>query len=179
MCLFYKIVNDGTPKFLKNCITFPPPPPESRYGRPQVTIVEHPPVCILPTRTDKFKNSFFPSSILSWNNVLDNSQRSSTNLNIFKKKILGLFKPRKSELYGILDKEGVRRLTQIRVDLNPLKYYKFMHNFLDTNDPMCLLNDGIETREHFFLDCGLHQLSRTTLLNNISLATGCDLAHST
>ena len=50
-----------------------------------------------------------------------------------------------------------------------------MHNFLDTNYPMCLLNDGIENCEHFLLDCGLHVIYHTTLLNNASLGTGFDL----
>ena len=77
-------------------------------------------------------------------------------------------------MFGLSDKKGIRRLTQLRVDLNPLKYYKFVHNFLDTNDPMCLLNDGIENCEHFLLDCGLHVLPRTALLNNVSLVSGFD-----
>ena len=51
-----------------------------------------------------------------------------------------------------------------------------MHNFLDTNDPMCQSNDGIETCEHFFIDCALHALPRATLFNNISLAIGIDLS---
>ena len=51
-----------------------------------------------------------------------------------------------------------------------------MHNFLDTNDPMCHSNDGIETCEHFFLDCAMHVLPRATLFNNISLAIGIDLS---
>ena len=113
--------------------------------------------------------------MLSWNNILDSKTRNSNNIEIFKTKVKSLFKPKKNELYGLLDKEGIRRLTQLRVDLNPLKYYKFMHNFLDTNDPMCLLNDGIENCEHFLLDCGLHVLHRTVLLNNVSLVTGFDV----
>ena len=133
-------------------------------------------MCNIPTRTIKFSFSFFPSCVHSWNNILDNAQRTSKNIDIFKKRILSLFKPRKNELFGIHDKEGIRRLTQLRVDLNPLKFYKFRHNFLDTNDPLCLLNDGIETCEHFLLDCGLHRVSRTSLLNNISLATDLDLS---
>ena len=39
---------------------------------------------------------------------------------------------------------------------------------------MCLLNDGIENCEHFLLDCGLHAVPRTVLLNNVSLVTGLD-----
>ena len=35
-----------------------------------------------------------------------------------------------------------------------VKYYKCLRNVLETNDPMCLLNDGIENCEHFLLDWG-------------------------
>ena len=174
MCLFYKIINNGTPPFLKNCITFPDPPRLSLYGRPTSNVRNIPPLCNIPSRTDKFRNSFFPSCVNSWNNFLDTKVRNSKNIGIFKTKTKSLFKPKKNELFGLLDKEGIRRLTQLRVDLNPLKYYKFLHNFLDTNDPMCLLNDGIENCEHFLLDCGLHAVPRTVLLNNVSLVTGLD-----
>ena len=176
MCLFYKILNNGTPSYLRNVLSFPSPPRLSRYGRALTSSRVSPPVCDIYTRNNKFKKSFFPDCIHSWNYTLINDQRASKTLNIFKKKIMGLFKPKKNELYGLLDKKGIRRLTQFRVDLNPLRYYKFMHNFLDTNDPMCQSNDGIETCEHFFIDCALHALPRATLFNNISLAIGIDLS---
>ena len=175
MCLFYKILNNSTPLYLKNCITFPEPPRLSRYGRPITNLRNILPLCNIHTRTDKFRHSFSPSCVHSWNHILDTKIRNSKNIDVFKTNIKSLFKPKKNELFGLLDKEGIRRLTQLRVDLNPLKYYKFMHNFQDTNDPMCLLNDGIENCEHFLLDCGLHVLHRTTLLNNVSLVTGFDL----
>ena len=40
---------------------------------------------------------------------------------------------------------------------------------------MCILNDCIKNCEHFLLDCGLHVLHRTVLLNNVSLVTSFDV----
>jgi hypothetical protein len=174
MCLFYKILNNGTPSYLKNCINFPQPPQLSRYGRIVNNSVDQTKLCNIPSRTEKFRFSFFPSCVYSWNNILDVNKRNSKNINIFKNSVQPLFKPKKKDLFGLSDKKGIRRLTQLRVDLNPLKYYKFVHNFLDSIDPMCLLNDGIENCEHYFLDCGLHVLPRTALLNSVSLVSGFD-----
>ena len=173
MCLFFKIINKSAPLYLQNCVSFPEPPRLSRFGRPLETQPQ-PPVCDFITRTDRFRFSFFPSCVYSWNYILDNNQRTTKTIDTFKKRLLGLFKPTKNELFGIIDREGIRRLTQLRVDLNPLRYYKYTHNFLDTSDVFCVLNDGVETCEHFLLDCGLHTASRASLLNNISLAIGLD-----
>ena len=75
MCLFYKILNNGTPPYLKNCITFPEPPLLSRYGRIVNNSVDQTKLCIIPTRTEKFRISFFASCVYSWNNILDISKR--------------------------------------------------------------------------------------------------------
>ena len=52
--------------------------------------------------------------------------------------------PPKTNNFKILDNIGVRYLTQLRVGLNDLNRYKFDHNFDDTIDPMCSVNDGVE-----------------------------------
>ena len=57
MSLFYKIVNNQTPSFLRDCVTFPAAPTFSSFGRPLTLST----TALIPfqTRTDKFKNSFF------------------------------------------------------------------------------------------------------------------------
>ena len=57
-----------------------------------------------------------------------------------------------------MDKKGLRHLSQLRLDFNPLTYYKFKHGFLDTRDAMCGFNDGIEDAEYFLLNC--HDFTR-------------------
>ena len=43
--------------------------------------------------------------------------------------------------------------TELRVGLSKLNFHKFKHNFGDTVNPICPLNDGIEDAEHFLLLC--------------------------
>ena len=141
MCLFYKIVNNQTPAFLRECIALLPPPPLSAYGLPLA--VAPPDNAFIPfeARTDKFNNSFFPASVRSWNNMSDDN-RNSNNLDVFKKNILGFFKPKRKEMYGLLD---IYLLTLLRVELNQLRYYKFVHNFVDTDDAMCIAKTELRT----------------------------------
>ena len=74
-----------------------------------------------------------------------------------------------------MDKKGLRYLTQLRLDLNPLNNYKFEHHFLDTNDAMCNSNDGIEDAEHFLLNCHDFTRIRNTLMSNVSQKLNVDI----
>ena len=65
------------------------------------------------------------------------------------------------------DHSGVCRLTQLRLGLSPLREHRFRHNFLDTTDPMCLSNDGIEVSQ-FMLLCQEYTIHRTVLLGTIT-----------
>lgn len=50
------------------------------------------------------------------------------------------------------DHFGVHR-THLRVGLSPLREHRFGRHFIDTNDPMCLANDGIDNVTHSMLIC--------------------------
>ena len=108
--------------------------------------------------------------------ILLTGKNAPLRILVFSRKVLHLYSNLgKKDLFGLSDNQGIRHLTQLRVDLNPLRFYKFSHNFLDTNSPMCLIHDGIGNCEHYLLDCGLHVLPRASLLSNVSLACGIDL----
>ena len=123
-------------------------------------------------RTDKFHHSFFPDCVFSWNRFLTSDQRNANNIDKFKKKLLSSFKPTRSNNFGIIDRLGLRFLTQLRVDLNPLRKYKFNHHFLDTSDELCFAGDGVEDIFHYLLDCHLFDNIRFTLLDNVSTLIG-------
>ena len=57
--------------------------------------------------------------------------------------------------------------SQLRVGLSALSFHKFRHNFNDTLNPLCPINDGIEDTEHFLLHCQLFHLERNTLLSRV------------
>ncbi len=70
---------------------------------------------------------------------------------------------------------GLRFLTQLRVDLNPLRKYKYNHNFADTSDEFCLCGFGVEDIYHYLLDCHLFDDIRNALLDNVSGIIGENL----
>ena len=176
MTLFYKIVHKISPTYLTDCITFLDPPRISAYGR---QLPNDEPLILTPIvhRTEKFSSSFFPSCVFSWNRFLTTVQRNETDVNKFKRKILSSFKPNKSDCYGIEDRAGLRFLTQLRVDLNPLRKYKFNHNFADTSNKFCLLGDGIDDIYHYLLDCHWYLEIRNTLLDNVSALIGTNVCN--
>ena len=70
---------------------------------------------------------------------------------------------------------GLRFLTQLRVDLNPLRKYKFNHGFVDTSNELCSAGDGIEDIYDYLLDCLLFVDIRNTLLDNVSGLIGASV----
>ena len=70
---------------------------------------------------------------------------------------------------------GLRFLTQLRVDLNPLRKYKFKHNFADTSDELCSFCDGIDDIHHYLLDCHWYLDIRNSLLDNVSGLIGTNV----
>ena len=79
-------------------------------------------------RATRFKNSFYPDCLPEWN-TLDPEIRLSLSLNIFKTKLAKLNRPTPKLVYGIHDPKGLAILTQLRVGLRKLNYYKYRHNF--------------------------------------------------
>ena len=104
----------------------------------------HRPVTIgqIFARTESFKSSFYPNCLSEWDE-LDPETKFSTSVSVFKKKILSLIHPTCKPVYTIFDPKGLSILTQLRVGLSKLNSHKFRHNFRDTLNPMCPINDGI------------------------------------
>ena len=67
--------------------------------------------------------------------------------------------------YGIHDPKRLSYLTQLRFGLSKLNFHKFKHNFRDTLNPLCLINDCIEDTEHFLLLCRAYYIHRRDLLD--------------
>ena len=68
----------------------------------------------------------------------------------------------------------MRFLTQLRVDLNPLRFYKFACKFPDTSNELCLCGFGAEDIYHYLLHCHVFHDIRNTLLINVSGIVGED-----
>ena len=114
-------------------------------------------------RTEKFKSSFYSHSLTEWNK-LDPEIRESSSVSVLKKKLFSQIRPPANSVYGIHNPKGIAYLTQLRMGLSKLNFHKFKHNFKDTINPMCPVNDGIEDTEHFLLLCNSFRQQRCSLL---------------
>ena len=76
-----------------------------------------------------FKNLFFPSTVIEWNN-LDKNIRSSESLALFKKSILQFIRPTPNRTFNCHNPIGIKLITSLRLGLSHPMDYKFKHNFL-------------------------------------------------
>ena len=120
----------------------------------------------IKTRSNFFRNSFFPSTITEWNK-LDCDNRNSNSLNIFKLSLLKFVRRVANSVFDINNPYGLKLLTRLRLGLSHLRYHKFRHNFQDCINPMCDCGLKTETTTHFLLHCLLFQSARQSLLMNI------------
>ena len=161
LVLFYKVFNLMTSDYTRTPI---PTTPELSYSLRTHNIVGQ--IC---ARTASYKASFYPHCLSEWNK-LDPEIRLSPTINAFKFKLSSLIcpPPPAKPIYGVHDPKGLAILTQLRVGLSKLNLHKFRHNFKDTLDPMCSINDGIEDTEHFLLFCHMYDVQRHDLLGRVN-----------
>ena len=117
-------------------------------------------------KTAKYKNSFFPGAISSWNNMISNFQDILTFISL-KLHLLFLIRPKIKSTFGIHYALGLRYLFQLRVNLSPLRSHKRRHNFSDTPSETCECNLGIEDNRHFLFECPFYAIQRVTLVVNV------------
>ena len=97
--------------------------------------------------TSRYKNSFFPDAIISWNNII-----TFTGLKAY---ILSVIRPKTKSTFGVHDPLGPRFLFQLRVDLSPLRNHKRRNNFADIPSGICECNQDIEDTTHFLFEMSL------------------------
>ena len=107
-----------------------------------------------------FQNSYFPAAIKEWN--------KSDSISIFKKHILSFMRPLTNKVSNSHNPQGLKLLTRLRLGLSHLRYHKFMHNFLNTINPLCSCDSDIEITLDILLYCPNFMECRNTLLSKIS-----------
>ena len=115
-------------------------------------------------RHNFYKNSFFPSTIIEWNN-LDPTLRNSKSFVDFKKSILKFIRPSPSNVFNCNNHKGITRL---RVGMSHLGEHKFKHNFQDCLNPICSCGLDIESTSHFLLHCPTFNDERYTFLSTLN-----------
>ena len=111
------------------------------------------------TKHNFFKNYFFPSAIIEWNN-LDPNLRNSNSISVFKEKILNFIRLFPNSFFDIQNPKGIKLFT--RLGLSHLRKHRFKH-LQDTINPLCNCGQNIESATHFFLHCHFFINERRTL----------------
>ena len=104
LCCFYKIKTFGLPSYLSNFISSGFHSYNTRNSEDVVTY---------HCRTDTFKYSFFPWTILEWNK-LDLALRKSS-YKVFKNSLLKMIRPSPNTVYDIHNPLGLGLLTRLRL----------------------------------------------------------------
>ena len=141
--LFYKIMNNETPDYLRNHLA------------------------VLPERrTQRYDKSFFPFCQLNWDSLSD-ELKNATSVSVFKAIYLKNIRPQKQNTFDVRDKYGLSLLTRLRVDFSDLRDHRFRHNWNCAN-PTCRCNRENETTVHFLLRCPIFNGHRRALLSALS-----------
>ena len=152
LCLFYKMYKNKSPSYLCNLI-----PVSVKFYSTRSSQFDN--ISNLKTRSNFFRNSFFPSTITEWNK-LDRDIRNSDSLNVLKFSPLKFLRPVANSVFEINNPYGLKLLTRLRLVLSHLRYHKFRYNFQDCINPICVCGVEIETTTHFLLHCPLCQCAR-------------------
>ena len=120
----------------------------------------------LMARTQRYKNTFFPNAISTWNNIIANIQGNIT-MKSYKNHILKFIRPNHKPFYDIHDPTGLHYLFQMRTELSPLKSHKHRHNFRDTPTDLCNCLQGIEDNKHFLFYCLQFATQRAAMAINV------------
>ena len=113
-----------------------------------------------------FKNSFFPFTVIEWNN-LDKSMKNSESLTLFKKGILQFVRLTPNRTFNCHNPTGIKLITRLKLGLSHLQNHKYSHSFLDYLNPICCCGKDIETTVHYLLHCPIFSNERSIFFNNI------------
>ena len=154
LCSFYKAFKKESPRYLFSIIPIRNPAYSTR---------NHVNIPLFKTNHNFSKNSFFPSTIIEWNN-LDPNLRNSDTYGTFKNAILKFIRPPNS-VFGCHNSQGIKFVTALRLVLSHL--CKFKLSFQDSLNPLCKWGAEVESISHFLLHCPNYDNNRSSLLSTI------------
>ena len=157
LCYFLKIFKVQSPDYLFKIL----PRIRRAYNTRNVDYIP-----CFNSRHNFFRNSFFPSTLIEWNN-LDIDIRNSESYAIFKKSILRFIRPSENPIFNCLNSGGIKLITRLRLGFSHLREHKFRHNFQDSLNPICSCGENIETTTHYLLHCPNYLNERMSLWNNL------------
>ena len=154
----HKIENRTTPSYLNDKL------PAHRGPQPNGNIPNT--FYELRSRTNRYRKSFFPDAIVSWNKFITHFATMPTFKSL-KNYISCFFRPKPHSIFRIHDPLGIHYLFQLRVGLSPLRNHKKRHNFIDTPSDTCYCTQGVENTTHFLFECPFYASQRATLAGSV------------
>ena len=128
LCLFFKIIKHGLPEYLFKLI------PQSSH---QYNTQTNEDITTFYCRTEVFKYSYFPATIMEWNKR-DVTHRKSESLPYFRNALLKIGWPTSKPIYNSHNPIDLKLLTRLRLGLSHLNEHKFKHNFQDCKNLLCM-----------------------------------------
>ena len=152
---FHKMINNTCPDYLSDLL-----PPLVSTTNPYHR--RRPYERIIPSfRTELYRNSFFPSTTLLWNNLPVNIQESSS-LSEFKRYLTNNDTKVPSYYYSGQRMEQIIHC-RLRLQMSDLNFDLFNRHL--TENQSCACGHPFETAEHFLLLCpNYHDIRRDTLM---------------
>ena len=157
---FYKIMNGFAPKYLVNYLNIN----DNQVYKTRAS--EHNNIERFRTRTENFKQSFFPFCVNEWCK-LDISLRKAEKFKRFKSMLKDFFNLKQKSLLAIHDPAGVRLLSRLRLKFSHLNEHKHRHNFKDALSPMFDCGSETETTDYFFLHYPFFAIKIQKILNDL------------
>ena len=155
LCLLYKIYKNKSPSYLHDLIS-----DKVKFYSTRSSQINN--ISNIKTRSNFFRNSFFPSAIIELNKV-DRDIRNSDSLNIFKLSLLKFVRPVTNSVFDINNPYGLKLLTRLLLGVG---HHCVIIN-LDTIFKTVLTQYAIVVSTHFLFHCPLFQSARQYLLMNI------------
>ena len=158
LCTFYKIKTYKIPPYLAQLLP---------KGTHSYNTRNSDDITTFQSRTEAFRFSFFPWSIIQWNK-LDLKIRNSSYL-VFRNYLIKRIRPLAAPVNNIHNPLGLKLLTRLRLGLGHINNHRFNHNFENCLNPLCTCSLEVESATHFFLYC--HHLNAVRITINNSLKT--------
>lgn len=158
LVLYFKIVNNLTPNYLRDLL---PQTVQQRSGLVLRHALNYTP---FPTRTERFKKSFFPSTTMLWN-CINYVDRNTLSISLFKKSLFHFFDITSYNKYFdySIDRYSSILHTRLRLNCSALNYYLF--NINCSSSPACACGANCESVTHYLLKCPRYSALRLSLLS--------------
>jgi hypothetical protein len=157
--VMFKIQNVLTPFYLSNIC-----PPLTRE-RTNYNLHTGRNITIPPIRTTTYHKSFFPNTIMNWNDLKDET-RNLPSLDAFKDKQKKELNCKPNPLYHHDSSKAAINHSRIRLGLSGLCYQRFQYKHI--TDPKCPTCDAkSEDTTHFFLTCPTYTTQRHNFILDI------------